>query len=461
MRFPFSRLVAVLAFAVGGCADTTSPDPGSLDLTIEGLPAGVSSAVRVTGPEGFNASVESSRVLEMLSPGEYTIDASLVGEGTSRLAPQVVRQTVTVPPGAQATAVVTYAPSTLALGLQLVTGGLSSPVYLTAPSGDSRLFIVEQTGRIRIVKNGALLATPFLDVSARITAGGESGLLSMAFDPEFDANGRFYIYYTDTQGDIVVDRHTVSANADVAGTAFNQVITIPHRFAANHNGGLVLFGPDGMLYIGTGDGGGGGDPENNAQNLNSLLGKLLRLDVRSLPYSIPPSNPFVGREGADEIWAYGLRNPWRFAFDSAGAPDRLYIADVGQNAWEEVNVLDATAAGANYGWRRMEGFHCFNPATGCDAPGQTYPALEYGHDQGCSITGGGVYRGSAIPEMRGHYFYSDFCTGWLRSFRFNGAAVDRIDWQITSAGNVASFGVDGVGEMYLMAGNAAYRIVRK
>jgi glucose/arabinose dehydrogenase len=334
-------------------------------------------------------------------------------------------------------------------------------VYLTAPPNDQRLFIVEQGGRIRIFKGGALLTTPFLDVSARVSAGGERGLLSMAFDPGYATNGRFYIYYTDGNGDIVVDRHTVSTNPDVANTAFQQVIAIQHRLASNHNGGLLMFGPDGMLYMGTGDGGGGGDPQNNGQNINSLLGKLLRLNVASLPYTIPVGNPFVGVNGADEIWAYGLRNPWRYAFDAPAG--QLYIADVGQNEWEEVNVTPATTGGLNYGWRIMEGRHCFNPNP-CDMTGLTLPLLEYDHGQGCSITGGFVYRGAAIPELAGHYFYSDYCSGFLRSFRLSdgGQAADQRSWPVPSIGNVMSFGVDGVGELYMLTGSGrVYRIERE
>jgi glucose/arabinose dehydrogenase len=347
-------------------------------------------------------------------------------------------------------------PATFHLATQPVVSGLSSAVYVSAPPGDSRLFIVEQGGRIRIFKDGALLPTPFLDVSGKLTTGGERGLLSMAFDPEFAVNGRFYVYYTGALGDLFVDRHTVSANPDVANTAATPVIAIQHRAASNHNGGLLMFGPDGMLYIGTGDGGGGGDPSDNAQNINVLLGKLLRLDVRSLPYSIPASNPFVGREGADEIWAYGLRNPWRYAFDG----ERLFIADVGQNLHEEVNVVDAALAGVNYGWRLREGMHCYNPSTGCESATLTDPLLEYGRDDGCSITGGFVYRGSAIPELRGHYLYSDFCSGWLRSFVFDGTASNQIDWAIANVGNVTSFGVDGAGEVYLVTPGAVHRIIQ-
>jgi glucose/arabinose dehydrogenase len=219
-----------------------------------------------------------------------------------------------------------------------------------------------------------------------------------------------------------------------------------------------MFGPDGMLYLGTGDGGGGGDPQNNGQNINTLLGKLLRIDVTTLPYTIPATNPFAGATaGRDEIWAYGLRNPWRYAFDRTAG--MLYIADVGQGAWEEVNAVTVTTAGVNYGWRIMEGTHCFG-ATTCNMSGFTLPVHEYGHGPECSITGGFVYRGAAIPELHGHYFYSDFCAGWLKSFRLSGgAATDHRDWDIGSIGNVLSFGSDATGELYMLTGSGrAYRI---
>ncbi len=245
------------------------------------------------------------------------------------------------------------------------------------------------------------------------------------------------------------------------------MITIAHRSFSNHKGGLVAFGPDGFLYLGTGDGGGGGDPSGNAQNLNALLGKMLRLDVSNAsaaqPYAIPPQNPFIGQAGRrGEIWAYGLRNPWRHAFDAATG--LLYIADVGQDRIEEVNVAGVASAGLNYGWNITEGSQCY-PGDPCNKQGITLPALEYAHDAsgGCSISGGRVYRGSAIPELRGRYFYSDYCNGWLRSFLYaGGAATDRVDWGIASVGQVLSFGEDAQGKLYVLAASGrAYRIVRQ
>jgi len=339
------------------------------------------------------------------------------------------------------------------LELQLIASGLSDPLYLTAPAGDPRLFIVEQEGRIRIVQNGQLLAQPFLDITGRVGAGGERGLLGLAFHPSYGTNGYFYVDYTDLSGDTRIERYTVSADPNVAAGNSAKLILFIAQPYANHNGGLVLFGPDEKLYIGMGDGGSGGDPQNRAQNPDSLLGKLLRIDVDAGdPYAIPPDNPFAGTSnGRGEIWALGLRNPWRFAFDRVTS--LLYIADVGQNAWEEVHVAPARQGGLNYGWRIVEGTHCYNPNP-CSTAGLVLPALEYDHANGCSITGGFVYRGSRSPSLVGHYFYSDYCSGWIRSFTYaNGAVAQRTSWNLkVSLGSVLSFGQDSAGELYVLTG---------
>jgi glucose/arabinose dehydrogenase len=343
----------------------------------------------------------------------------------------------------------------------VVTSGLSSPLYLTAPVGDTaRLFVVEQGGRIRIVQHGQLLPTAFLDIHTRLVSGGEQGLLSVAFHPNYATNGFFYVNYTDLNGDTRVERYTASAaDSNRADTASHKLILFIPQPYTNHNGGLVMFGPDGMLYIGMGDGGSGGDPENRAQNPDSLLGKLLRIDVDGGdPYAIPTGNPFRNGGGAPEIWAVGLRNPWRFAFDrSVGL---LYIGDVGQGAWEEVDVEPASQAGLNYGWRIMEGAHCYNSTT-CSLAGLVLPALEYDHSNGCSIIGGFVYRGTQAPTLVGQYFYSDYCSGWLRSFSYaNGAVAARTSWSLNvTLGNVLSLGEDSAGELYVLtAGGSIYRI---
>ena len=359
------------------------------------------------------------------------------------------------------------APPLPGLVLGIVASGLDDPVYLTSPPGDARLFVVEQPGRIRIVKSGALLETPFLDIADRVRCCGEEGLLSVAFPPDYATTGHFFVYFVDDAGDIAIERYTATTpGADVAGTTPTPVLSIPHPGQSNHNGGLLLFGPDGMLYAGTGDGGGGGDPSGNGQNLGVLLGKLLRIDVRTLPYTIPATNPFVGDEGVrEEIWAYGLRNPWRFdlaerAGDPGGAD--LWIADVGQNRYEEVNAAFGNPGGLNFGWNVTEGMHCYPTGDDCETAGLEAPVYEYDHDEGCSITGGFVHHGPSLPELDGHYFFSDYCGGWLASLSGNeSTGFTRHDWEIPDIGNVLSFGRDAVGELYMLtSAGIVYRIGR-
>jgi glucose/arabinose dehydrogenase len=350
----------------------------------------------------------------------------------------------------------------LSLKLETVVSGLSAPLYITSPAGDARLFIVEQGGQIRIVQNGAIVTTPFLDISQKISAGGERGLLGMAFDPQYVTNGYFFVYFTAPNGDITIERYKVwTSNPNIADAASSaSVISIPHQQFGNHNGGQLAFGQDGYLYIGTGDGGGGGDPLGSGQGVRTLLGKLLRLDVSSLPYKIPPTNPYAGSSSfASEIWAYGLRNPWRFSFDTASA--KLYIGDVGQDAREEINVVDVGSAGLNYGWNTTEGMICYNTTT-CDKTGITLPVIDHDHPSSESITGGYVYRGSKIPELQGTYIYGDFVMGWVKSFRLaNGAATELTNWDALKTANLASFGIDSAGEMYIVSlDGTIYRIAR-
>ena len=341
-----------------------------------------------------------------------------------------------------------------------VVSGLVSPVHLTTPAGDARLFVVDQPGVIYVVRDGTRLATPFLDISDEVAYGGERGLFSMAFDPEYDSTGLFWVNYTDNAGDTRVERYRVSADPDVADAGSAELVLHVEQPASNHNGGQIAFGPDGMLYVGMGDGGGGGDPLGHGQNLSTLLGALLRLDVRTLPYAIPADNPFAGSvDDRPEIWGYGLRNPWRFSFDHVAGD--LYIGDVGQNQWEEINAVPADDAPVNYGWRIMEGAHCYN-ATSCSQTGLTLPVHEYSHGEGCSVTGGYVYRGEDLTGLQGHYFYSDFCTGFLRSFRVaGGSATEHREWNVGDLGNVLSFGEDSAGELYVLAGGGrVYRLDR-
>ena len=348
--------------------------------------------------------------------------------------------------------------------LRQMVNGLSMPLFLTSPAGDlSRQFVVEKIGRIRIIKDGGLVPTPFLDITQKVSNGGEQGLLGLAFHPQYATNGLFIVNYTNTAGDTRVAIYRVSADPDRADAASEQVILAVDQPFANHNGGMVAFGPDGMLYIGLGDGGSGCDPQGHGQNRNSLLGKLLRLSVSATGVvTIPSDNPLVGQPGTRaEIWSWGLRNPWRFSFDRATGD--LYIGDVGQNAREEINVATdrpAFGQGRNYGWNIMEGSACFS-ASSCDRTGLTPPVLEYSHSDGCSVTGGYVYRGSALAAFAGHYFYADYCEGWVRSFRLSGpTAVDQRDWTSLRPGSqITSFGEDARGELYLLTSSGhVYRI---
>jgi len=342
-----------------------------------------------------------------------------------------------------------------------IASGLNQPVAITH-AGDSRLFITQQSGFIVIFDGTGVLPTPFLDVSSLITCCGERGLLSVAFHPRYRDNGQFFIDYTDRNGDIVIARYSVSSNPNVANASSGSIILkVPHPVNSNHNGGQLQFGRDGFLYAGTGDGGAGGDPPNNAQNTNVLLGKLLRIDVdTSMPYATPPGNPFAtGVGGRPEIWAYGLRNPWRFSFDRENGD--LWIGDVGQNEWEEIDLQTATSIGGqNYGWRHMEGTHCFNPFSNCQTPALVLPVAEYSHADGCSVTGGYRYRGSSFRRMQGLYFYGDYCSGtiWMLSQQPNGSFASR---EVLSTNlSISSFGEDANGELYVadLAG-AIYQVI--
>ncbi len=296
-----------------------------------------------------------------------------------------------------------------------VLAGLNAPVDVTnAGDGSGRIFVVEQAGRIRIVRDGQLLERPFLDITDRIASGGERGLLGLAFHPDYPADPRLFVDYTDRDGNTVVAAFTGSAaDPDVADPASEQVILQVAQPFSNHNGGAVEFGSDGMLYIGLGDGGSGGDPQGNGQNLGVLLAKILRIDVgvpsSSTPYAIPADNPLVGVAGArPEIWLSGLRNPWRFRFDRMTGD--LWIGDVGQGAWEEIDVARAGRGGFDLGWNTMEGFHCYRPADGCDQTGLTLPVAEYGHDQGCAVIGGVVVRDPRQGALDGRYLFGDACS---------------------------------------------------
>lgn len=396
----------------------TSADPGVADVSASGLVTGV-------------------------SPGTTEIQAT--AEGVSGLAPVVVEE----PP----------VPS-----LQLVALGFDQPTHVTTPPGETtRVFVVEQTGVIRLIKDGTVLPDPFLDISPLVTCCLDGkGMLSMVFHPGFAQNGRFWVYYVDLGLNTRVEEYAISANLDVAdpGSAA-EVLTLPQALEA-HLGGQLAFGPDGFLYIALGDGGEDGDPAGNGQNLGTLQGSLLRIDaVPGAGYQIPADNPFVTTAGArPEIWAYGLRNPWRYSFDRATGD--LYIGDVGEDLWEEIDIQPASSPGGeNYGWNVAEGNHCFLDP-GCDLAAFTPPAYEYGHDPGCSVTGGFVYRGTVFPLLDGTYFYADFCEGVVRSFRFQGAPVGHRSWEpeLGVLNQIVSFGQDGNGELYVLTREGAlYKMV--
>jgi glucose/arabinose dehydrogenase len=346
------------------------------------------------------------------------------------------------------------------ISLAVVAGGFVSPVHVThAGDGSGRIFVVEQAGRIRILDNGAVLPAPFLDLASlippRLVAGGEQGLLSVAFPPGFAAKRYFYVNYTRAQdGATVVARYRLSAgDPNVADPASEEVLLTISQPFANHNGGQLAFGPDNYLYIGMGDGGSGGDPFNNAQNPGVLLGKLLRIDVESgaVPYGVPPTNPFLGMISyRPEIWALGLRNPWRFSFDRGTG--NLYIGDVGQNNFEEIDFQPAgSPGGQNYGWNIMEGDSCYPPGTvGCNRTGLALPVFVYAHVPECSVTGGHVYRGSAFPSLQGVYLFGDLCSGRIWGIRRNGAAWDNAVLADNTGLTITTFGEDESGNVYVV-----------
>jgi glucose/arabinose dehydrogenase len=383
------------------------------------------------------ASVSPTGLVSGLTEGQVEIRATTEGVTGS------IMITVTAaPPGGP-----------IILGLQEVATGLDFPLYLVSPPGDDRLFIVQKAGAIRVLKGGTLLATPFLDLTSKVlSTGGEQGLLGLTFAPDYASSGRFFVHYIDLSGDTHVSLFRVSADPDRADPASESVVLAAPQPGVAHKGGQLLFGADGMLYIGLGDG--ADNDQGRGQSLADLLGSILRIDVSSgATYTVPPDNPFVGTAGArPEVWSYGFRNPWRFSFDHATGD--LYIGDVGESHWEEVDyasAADGAGRGVNYGWSVMEGRHCAK-AQGCDQAGLTLPVLEYEHSDGCAVIGGYVYRGVAIPALQGSYFYADYCRGWVRSFRVSGGVVTQeTDWPaLQPGGQVTSFGEDAAGELYLL-----------
>jgi glucose/arabinose dehydrogenase len=354
-------------------------------------------------------------------------------------------------------------PGTGTPGLERIASGLAFPLGLTSPPGDQRLFVVGKGGTIRILQNGAVLPQPFLDISGQFSGRAEQGLLGLAFFPDYASSGRFVIHYTDLQGDTRVSILHVSQDPNQADASSETPILSVSQPGPAHNGGQIIFGPDGMLYLGLGDGGSNdGNDGGRGQSLGDLLGAILRLDVSSgSAYSAPGDNPLVGTAGArPEIWSYGLRNPWRFSFDRANGD--LYVADVGETDWEEVDrarAAEGAGRGLNYGWSIMEGQECRRE--GCDPTGLTPPTIVYGHAEGCSIVGGYVYRGPAMPALQGQYLFGDFCQGWVRSFAADDESPEVVDQPALSPGdNITSFGEDNAGELYILtASGSVFKIV--
>ncbi len=454
----FLALYQRIPDVMGACAsnETPSPNGDSLQQTANGLAVYRAAdnwtaftdgnQTWISGPQGLQSRLNTERF-------PWEADA-----GSSGTAPAG---------GAQASA---FNPAAMALRLERTWTGLNGPLGLAnAGDGSGRLFVVEKRGTIRLIKNGQVVAQPFfLDIRDRVRAtGSEQGLLGLAFHPRYRENGLFYVNYTDSGGHTMIVRFRAAGGqpgADTADAGSAQTVLRIEQPAANHNGGHLAFGPDGFLYIGMGDGGGGGDQYGNGQNPGALLGKMLRIDVdRSeggRPYAIPAGNPFSGRQGwRPEVWAYGLRNPWRYSFDRATGD--LYIADVGQNAYEEVNFQAAGQGGQNYGWPTMEAAHCFRPARNCEQSGLTQPVGEYPRSGGCSVTGGYVYRGQQQRLSQGAYLFGDYCTGIVWTLHRDAGSRWVQTQMVDTDVSISSFGEDEAGELFatgLSDGNI-YRVV--
>ncbi len=442
------------------------------------VPAVSQSCVRL-GWQGSGTSLQVRLVAMWPLTGGYTMNLGSSGL-VSRVASMVLalfvwaplvavpaRGQEASPPASPATAV--FDPATFGIRLQVVADGFDQPLFVTnANDGSGRLFVVDKTGTIEIVTNGAKSAAPFLDISDRVGSdGSEQGLLGLAFAPDYATSGLFYVDYTDRNGNTVVSRFKVTSDANVADPRSEQVILQQEQPYPNHNGGSLVFGPDRMLYIGFGDGGSEGDPNGNGQKLDTWLGKILRIDVdpahatKGATYAVPNTNPFVHRQDAKpEIFAYGLRNPWRFSFDKATGD--LYIGDVGQNTIEEIDFVPVNdLAGHNFGWNIMEGTSCYDTDT-CNQHGLTLPVAEYTHEEGgCSVTGGYVYRGEAAPELQGVYLFADYCSGKLWGLGRDATGAWVMSKPMETGAAVSSFGQGELGELYLTDLNSGtvYQIV--
>lgn len=360
-----------------------------------------------------------------------------------------------------------FDPTSVDLALDEFASDLNAPLALThAGDGSGRLFVAEQGGRIVSLNADGNDPTSFLDISSLIVSGGEQGLLGLAFHPEFEENGRFFVNYTDRAGDTIIAEYKAApSDASEADPSSARVLLRVDQPYSNHNGGHLAFGPDGYLYIALGDGGSGGDPHENGQDLSTLLGKILRIDVDGQSagdYRIPPDNPFVGQSDArPEIWAFGLRNPWRFSFDRATG--QIWIGDVGQIALEEINRARGGEGGLNFGWNDMEGSACYEPSDDCDRDGRVLPVTEYSHDFGCSVTGGYVYRGEREPFLSGGYFFGDYCSGTIWAVAVDAPIGSRPIQMLQTEASISSFGEDEAGELYLtdLSSGSVFRLLER
>ncbi len=420
---------------------TNKPHPGSVLLSIILIGASMLSACSAQPTQVISSPLPAS-------PQPTLPTAPPTIQITS--APPAASPIGTLPPQASPTPLL---PNPDLVAWQPVVGGLDRPVGLTnAGDGSARLFVLEQRGRIRIIKGGQLLPMPFLDITDRVGMNGsEQGLLGLAFNPDYKNNGFFYVNFTDGNANTIIARFKVSADTDIADPSSEKVLFFIKQPFPNHKGGMLSFGPDGYLYIGLGDGGSEGDPQLTGQNLNTLLGKILRVNVdQGDPYTIPKDNPFVNGGGWPEIWAYGLRNPWRFSFDKATGD--LYIGDVGQDKYEEIDYLPAgSPGGTNFGWSFREGFHPYK-GTPPDGLKLVDPVWEYDHSQGCAIIGGAVYRGMNLSDWQGVYIYGDYCSGnvWGLKRGLDGTWQSQLLFQ--TGASITSFGLDETGEIYLVDG---------
>lgn len=450
-----------LAACLSGPPPTAPPASPTPDASRSGAPS--PSPTRKAAPSPGASALSSASAGPPSSSPSATAGASPTPKLTTKptaaptaaptSAPTAAPTPAPTPPPA------TWDPNRVSVTLGKIADVPGRPLAIAnAGDGSGRLFVAEQGGRVYIIDGGAV-GGPFLDISGQVSSGGEQGLLGLAFHPDFPADPRVFVDYTDTSGDTVVSSFTVDPGSpDVAMAGSEVVVLAVDQPYANHNGGAIAFGPDGYLYIALGDGGSGGDPQNNGQRLDTLLGKILRIDVDAgSPYGIPAGNPFASTPGArDEIWLTGLRNPWRFSFDRSTGD--LWIGDVGQNAWEEVDV--ARSGGLNFGWRTMEGAHCYTPSSGCSTAGLTLPVAEYDHAEGCAIVGGNVYRGSAQPVLRGGYVFSDNCTGRIWAIAATATSMQPLVRVGTGAAGVAGYGEDEAGELYAAdLGGGVYRVV--